>query len=1111
MKKQLPLLPVMGDIVAPTPSANLPSGSYNTDKTVNLSATDDWDSNPKIYYTLDGTNPTISSTLYTGPININGEGTKTLKFIAVDAAGNISDPVTRTYTIDKTSPTAAADPVGGTYNIVKSITLTATDANPTTIYYTTDGSDPRSSSTRSVYSGPITINKTTNLGFAAVDDAGNWSPFYNVTYNMVDIAAPIPSADLPNGSYNSDKVVKLGAVDELDPNPKIYYTLDGNNPTTNSTLYNWPISINLVGTTILKFIAVDAAGHISNVFTRIYVLDKPGASGTWNSTTLDTNSMYNSIAVDASGNPHIAYYQKAESAEEYPELKYAYKDPSGWHIETLETTQSGSGYYVSLALDSLGNPHIAYSQSTPDKLKYAYKDASGWHFFDLVNNTDVSYVNLALYQDQPRISYFENTEERLKYMYYNGTTWISEYVTPSATYGHWNSLALNSNGNPRISYYAFDVSTLSGVLMYAKRTPTGSWQITTVDDSGDVGMWNSIVTDSLGNPRISYGTSNGGLKYAYWSEATWIIETVDNLKSEAIKLVLDQSGNPRIVYQDFNSGNFKYAYKDGSTWFISNIDTIDGVGHWISLTMSPLGIPSVSYMSANSGLKYANLVPFTVSADPTGGSYELVQKVNLTATSGTTIYYTVDGTDPRISSSKIKYEGSISVNNTTTIKFAAVDSASNWSNVYIETYSITDVTGPTVTANPVGGTFNASTSVSLITTDVNPTKTYYTTDGSNPKTSNTKKEYTGPIAISSTITLRFAAVDAVGNWGQVYNETYTINIPAFSVSQIENAASTVRNYIETYHKLPDTVNVSGTEISTSQFLELLTTALLQINSGTSDLIQLKSFTAPVNPKEDIHTGNIYKAEYMKLAGDIKSYMDSTGKSPDYAYGTSIGPYLRFESLVYMYTMILDYHRTSGNIAGWAAMEPWSVITSKPFVDPNAPKFTVSQIENAASTVRACVETYHKLPSTVQIGSSDVSMPQFLELLTTALLQINSGNNNTIILRNFTDPVNPKENIHVGNIYKAEYMKLASDIKSYMDSTGKTPDYAYGTSIGPYLRFENIVYMYSMILDYHSTSGRMADWAGMEPWSAITSKPFVDPNAPKFSVDQIKVAASTVRG
>jgi hypothetical protein len=86
--------------------------------------------------------------------------------------------------------------------------------------------------------------------------------------------------------------------------------------------------------------------------------------------------------------------------------------------------------------------------------------------------------------------------------------------------------------------------------------------------------------------------------------------------------------------------------------------------------------------------------------------------------------------------------------------------------------------------------------------------------------------------------------------------------------------------------------------------------------------------------------------------------------------------------------------------------------------------------------------------------------------------------------NFTDPINPKEDIYSGNIYQEDYLNMAVDIKYYMDSTGKTPGYAYGTSIGPYLRFENLVYMYTMILDYYNTTGMLADWAGMKPWATI---------------------------
>ena len=362
--------------------------------------------------------------------------------------------------------------------------------------------------------------------------------------------------------------------------------------------------------------------------------------------------------------------------------------------------------------------------------------------------------------------------------------------------------------------------------------------------------------------------------------------------------------------------------------------------------------------------------------------------------------------------------------------------------------------------------------------------------------------------------LNSGSVDGVANVS-VNVDSQTVQMPVFvstslTITQVKQAASNVKNYIETYHQLPSNVTINGTNVSISQFLELLTTALLQINNGTNNSITLRNFSAPTNPKDQINTGIIYKTEYLKIASDVKNYMDSSGKTPDYAYGTSIGNYLGFQNLVYMYSKIMDYYNTSGKMAGGASMEPWSIITSKPVADPNAPKFSVEQIKIAASNVRNYVETNYKLPDTVQIGSNNVSMPQFLELLTSALLQINTGNSNTIPLRNFSAPINPKEDIRTGNILKAEYLKLANDIKNYMDSNGKTPDYAYGTSLGTYLRYENLVYMYSMILDYYNTSGKMADWAAMKPWSTITSQMPFDPNATKFTVNQIKVAASNVR-
>ena len=81
---------------------------------------------------------------------------------------------------DTMPPTLSASPVAGTYSSSQSVTLTASE--PSTIYYTTDGSIPTISS--SVYSSPISIATTTTLKFFAIDTAGNIGSMASQTYTI---------------------------------------------------------------------------------------------------------------------------------------------------------------------------------------------------------------------------------------------------------------------------------------------------------------------------------------------------------------------------------------------------------------------------------------------------------------------------------------------------------------------------------------------------------------------------------------------------------------------------------------------------------------------------------------------------------------------------------------------------------------------------------------------------------------------------------------------------------------------------------------------------------------------------------------------------------------
>ncbi|MCE7699267.1 MAG: Ig-like domain-containing protein, partial [Methanobacterium paludis] len=205
-------------------------------------------------------------TKYTSPISI--DSTNTLSYIAMDSINSLYSPIyTQTYTIDAKAPTVTANTTTCIFNTTQNVNLTATDDTSTTIYYTTDDSDPQTSSTRIFYTGTITISNTTTLKYSAVDAAGNWATPQTQIYT-IDTIPPTVTVNETTGMYNTNQSVTLTATD--DTNTTIYYTTDGSDPTVDGTVYTVPIT---VGNTTLRYAAVDAAGNVSPIYTQNYAID----------------------------------------------------------------------------------------------------------------------------------------------------------------------------------------------------------------------------------------------------------------------------------------------------------------------------------------------------------------------------------------------------------------------------------------------------------------------------------------------------------------------------------------------------------------------------------------------------------------------------------------------------------------------------------------------------------------------------------------------------------------------------------------------------------------------------------------------------------------------
>lgn len=142
--------------IADTPVANYGSGSYPFPITVTLNA-----DIGTIYYTLDGSTPDDTKTLYEAPIIINSN--TTLKAISIEPGYIDSSILTNTYNKEKCA-TPIVSPASE--NILEDLTISiTTSTEDATIYYTVDGEDPTINSL--LYTAPFIISpKTTVKSFA---------------------------------------------------------------------------------------------------------------------------------------------------------------------------------------------------------------------------------------------------------------------------------------------------------------------------------------------------------------------------------------------------------------------------------------------------------------------------------------------------------------------------------------------------------------------------------------------------------------------------------------------------------------------------------------------------------------------------------------------------------------------------------------------------------------------------------------------------------------------------------------------------------------------------------------------------------------------------------
>jgi uncharacterized repeat protein (TIGR03803 family) len=159
--------------------------------------------NVTIHYTLDGTAPTLASSIYTGPFTLTG--TAIVNAIAVNWTNAQSHISVCFCEVNPTPNPPDIYPPSGNYASAQNLFLTAgaqpAPGNSTFIYYTTDGSTPTLAS--NLYSDLVPVSKTETVKAIAYS-SGKVSSVATASYSM---ASPPASSSYPTGAINASQLV----------------------------------------------------------------------------------------------------------------------------------------------------------------------------------------------------------------------------------------------------------------------------------------------------------------------------------------------------------------------------------------------------------------------------------------------------------------------------------------------------------------------------------------------------------------------------------------------------------------------------------------------------------------------------------------------------------------------------------------------------------------------------------------------------------------------------------------------------------------------------------------------------------------------------------------
>ncbi len=727
--------------VTQTPAFSPAGGTFSTAQQVSLS---DGTAGAAIYYTIDGSTPTTSSTVYSSPISVDS-GTVTINAIAQAPGFSASGVGSATYTIQAGAAAMPTfSPGTGTYTSTQSVTIADTTPGAT-IYYTTNGTTPTTSS--AVYSSAITVSASATLEAIAVAPGYAQSAVATAAYviqtggtSSINFGGGFPNAT--GLQLNSSTKVNANSLE----------ITDGGGYEAGSAFWTTPVNIQSF-TTSFTFQLTSAT---ADGFTFTIQDAGPTAIGGYgsslgygpNPSSGTTGGIAKSVAIK---------FDIYSNAGEGTDSTGIFTNGAAPTNPAVNLTSSG----IVLSSGDTISAQLVYNGTT---LTLNLTDTVTNDTFSqafTINIPSTVGANTAYVGFTGGTGGGTAIQNIKSWTFTTGTTQVAADPTFTPTPGTYTSaqnVSLSSATTGATIYYTVDGSTpTTSSAVYSAPIVVSAASLTIRAFAAATGYQSSPIV--VGTYQIQ-GTA---------ATPTFTPASGTSFSSPLSVSIADATPSASIYYTTDGSTPTTASQLYSAPFTIGATTTVHAIATASGDTQSAVGSASYTYSPAQT-------VTQTPTFSPAGGSFTTAQQVTINdATAGAVIYYTTNGTTPTTSSAV--YSSAITVSANTTLEAIAV--AAGYAQSAVATAAYVIQSSGTATINFSGGFPNATGMQLNSATKVNANSLELTDGGSYEAgsafwttpvniqsfTTNFTFQLTSATADGFTFTIQNAGTTALGSYG----------------------------------------------------------------------------------------------------------------------------------------------------------------------------------------------------------------------------------------------------------------------------------------------------------------------------------------------------------